>query len=274
MDSAGGQGNGSSGDLLPRITADGRFVAFESSASNLVPGDTNGETDIFVHDRQTGMTERVSVDSLGSEGDNYSYWPSISADGRFVAFVSYASNLVPGDTNGDHDIFLRDRQAGLTERVSVNSAGGQGNYDSYSPSISTDGRFVAFESLAGNLVPGDTNGCKDVIVHDREAGSTLVGAGACPGTMTFTAYGLPAGTTVLFIWGTPGMFIIPPGRPCAGTVLELVPSLRPPPGYRPAVANATGVASVTGMVPASACGQLLVQVLDVASCLTSNTAPL
>ena len=112
---------------MPSISADGRFVAFESLASNLVPGDTNGVGDVFVHDRQTGTTERVSVSSAGTQGNGDSAVPSISADGRFVAFVSVASNLVPGDTNGRLDVFVHDRQTGTTERVSVSSAGTQGN---------------------------------------------------------------------------------------------------------------------------------------------------
>jgi len=154
------------------ISADGSYVAFESDASNLVPGDTNGREDIFVHDRQTGATERVSIASSGAQGNSGSYDPSISADGRLVAFYSYASYLVPGDTNGCHDVFVHDRQTGATERVSVDSSGVQGNGSSYSPSISADGRFVAFISGASNLVPWDTNGLDDIFVHDRQTGAT------------------------------------------------------------------------------------------------------
>src|SRR5207249_1385057 len=114
-----------------------------------------------------GTTERVSVDSTGTEGNSASTHPSISADGRFVAFASDATNLVPGDTNGFQDVFVHDRLTGTTERVSVDSAGTQGNSVSLEPSISADGRLVAFRSFASNLVPGDTNGVKDVFVHDR-----------------------------------------------------------------------------------------------------------
>src|SRR5213595_159425 len=116
-----------------------------------------------------GTTERVSMDSAGNEGNGGSGGPAISADGRFVAFASYASNLVPGDTNGVADVFVHDRQTGTTKRVSVNSAGTQGNGGSGSPAISADGRFVAFSSYATNLVPGDTNGVVDVFVHDRRS---------------------------------------------------------------------------------------------------------
>src|SRR6185369_15379253 len=100
----------------------------------------------------------VSVDSGGAQGNNVSRFPSISADGRFVAFDSAATNLVAGDTNGFVDVFVRDRQSGTTERVSVDSGGVQGNVSIYAPSISADGRYVAFWSAAMNLVPGDTNG--------------------------------------------------------------------------------------------------------------------
>ncbi len=155
------------------ISADGRFVAFYSGATNLVSGDTNGTTDVFVHDRQTGTTERVSVATGGGQADNGSFGPpAISADGRFVAFYSNATNLVGGDTNSKYDIFVHDRQTGTTERVSVATGGGQATDSSQSPAISADGRFVTFYSNATNLVGGDTNGAADVFVHDRQTGTT------------------------------------------------------------------------------------------------------
>ncbi len=173
---AGGQAN--NGSDSPAISADGRFVAFYSDASNLVAGDTNGRSDVFVRDRLAGVTRRVSV-GAGGQANSESFGPAISADGRFVAFYSYASNLVAGDTNGRSDVFVRDRLAGVTRRVSV-GAGGQANSDSFGPAISADGRFVAFDSSASNLVVGDTNGTFDVFVRDRLAGVTRrvsVGAG-------------------------------------------------------------------------------------------------
>jgi archaellum component FlaF (FlaF/FlaG flagellin family) len=170
VDSAGVQGNLWS--FLPSISADGRVVAFRSLASNLFPGDTNGYWDVFVHDRATGRTSRVSVDSAGVQANDWSDFPSISADGRFVAFSSVASNLVPGDTNGTTDVFVHDRATGRTSRVSVDSTGAQGNSSNKSPSISADGRCIAFDSFAWNLVPGDTNGTWDVFVHDRGIGQT------------------------------------------------------------------------------------------------------
>ncbi len=170
VDSSGSEGNGASG--RSSISSDGRFVAFESAASNLVSGDTNGTQDIFVHDRQTATTSRVSVSSSGIQGNNLSETPSISSDGRFVAFASHASNLVSGDNNGNQDIFVHDRQTGTTSRVSVDSSGSEGNNRSEFPSISSDGRFVAFHSIASNLVSDDTNVTGDIFVHDRQTGTT------------------------------------------------------------------------------------------------------
>ena len=154
------------------ISADGRFVAFQSRATNLVPGDTNAKDDIFVRDRLLGTTERVSVSSSGEQGNDTSYRPSVAAEGRFVAFASLASNLVPGDSNGREDIFVRDRLLGTTERVSVSSSGEEGNHSSPISTISADGRFVAFSSRASNLVPEDTNGFEDIFVRDRWLGTT------------------------------------------------------------------------------------------------------
>ncbi len=160
--------------FYPKISADGRYVAFQSRASNLVAGDTNGVQDVFVHDLETGETERVSVSSAGGEGDKDSGFDSlsISEDGRFVAFPSFATNLVPGDTNRVHDIFVRDRSAGTTTLASVASDGVQGNAGSYFASISANGEAVAFTSMASNLVQGDTNGVYDVFVHDMATGET------------------------------------------------------------------------------------------------------
>jgi len=154
------------------ISADGNVVAFESSATNLVSGDTNGVVDIFVHDRVSGVTDRVSIDSAGTEADAESSRPSISADGRFVAFASTATNLVSGDNNNKRDIFVRDRLLATTDRVSVNPTGKGGDDVSDSPSISGDGLRVAFQSAATNLVTGDTNAVVDVFVRDRVSNTT------------------------------------------------------------------------------------------------------
>lgn len=170
VDSLGGQANGRS--TFATISADGRYVAFESEATNLVAGDLNGVRDVFVRDRQTGTTQRVSVSALGLEGNGPSTWPAISADGRYVAYMSEASNLVPNDTNGQSDVFVLDRQTGSVTRVSVDSSGVQADLGSGKPSISGDGRVVAFGSDATNLVVGDTNGVGDVFVHLLASGST------------------------------------------------------------------------------------------------------
>jgi Tol biopolymer transport system component len=154
------------------ISTDGRWVVFQSEADNLVADDTNGMTDVFVHDRQTGVTELVSLGIDGAQGNGKSLPRGISAGGRYVLFNSSADNLVPGDTNGARDLFVRDRANGSVERVSVGYDGEQADKDSWGGAMSADGRFVVFQSSASNLVPGDTNGADDIFVHDREKGTT------------------------------------------------------------------------------------------------------
>jgi Tol biopolymer transport system component len=163
VSSSGMQANGPAGDVL--ISADGRFIAFDSSATNLVPGDGNGQYDAFVHERASGLTELVSLAQGGALGNGASFNPSISGDGRFVAFRSKATNLVPLDTNAADDVFVRDRLLGTTRRISVDSAGVQGNQRSIVGGIAADGSLVSFWSIATNLVPADTNGVGDVFVH-------------------------------------------------------------------------------------------------------------
>src|SRR5262245_36191 len=155
------------------MSATGRFIAFESSASNLVPNDLGGHLDVFVRDKVNGATIRVSVNSAEKQGNELSQSPSISANGRFVAFESDATNLVKDDTNHQTDIFVHDRKTGKTTRVDVKSNGNQarGGF-SLEPAISGDGRFVAFYSEAKNLVNGDTNGAGDIFVRDRVAHTT------------------------------------------------------------------------------------------------------
>lgn len=165
VSTSGVQGN--SGSLRPSLSRDGRYVTFETSADNLVPGDTNALIDIFVRDRQSGTTEMVSVATDGALGDAHSRDSFISADGRFVVFRSQATTLVAGDANGTGDVFLRDRQLGTTRLVSLATGGVQGNGDCpFPPALSADGRFVAFQSYATNLVAGDTNGVGDIFVRD------------------------------------------------------------------------------------------------------------
>lgn len=157
---------------FPALSADGRFVAFSSLASDLVPEDRNGKSDIFVYDRQTGSTSRVSVSLQGGDCDGESMQPALSADGRYVAFKSWATNLVTGDGNGFSDIFVYDRQTEITTRVSVDRQGGGPNSDSETPALSANGRYVAFASWASNLVEGDGNETGDIFVYDRQRETT------------------------------------------------------------------------------------------------------
>ncbi len=152
---------------LPNVTADGRFVVFNSDADNLVTGDTNGGSDVFVRDLVLGQTERVSVSSTGVQSNGYSYDASISADGRWVAFPSRGINLVPGDVNGVYDIFVRDRLTGTTEIATTGWAGDAADGQALYPSLSNDGRYIAFDGAATNLVPGDVNGQRDIFLRDR-----------------------------------------------------------------------------------------------------------
>jgi hypothetical protein len=172
VDSTGLEGNGDS--FNPRISADGRFIVFESDSDNLVPGDTNTFRDIFVHDRVTGQTTRVSVATGGAEGTGSSFNGTISGNGRIVAFESDSTNLVAADGNGVYDVFVHDRQTGVTTRVSTATGGVEATGgDSFNPTISSDGRFVAFPSFATDLVPADLNGFCDIFRHDRTTGQTI-----------------------------------------------------------------------------------------------------
>lgn len=166
--SDGTEGNDDSGG--PKLSADGQYAVFSSLARNLVSDDTNWRQDIFVHDRQTGQTSRVSVSSDGAQANDYSFDFDVSADGQYIVFESPATNLVANDTNEAWDIFLHDQQTGQTSRISVAADGTEGNDNSYDPAISADGRYVSFRSWASNFVSGDTNGYSDIFVHDRLTG--------------------------------------------------------------------------------------------------------
>jgi len=159
----------------PAISANGRFVAFTSNASDLVLGDTNNVWDVFVRDLANGKIQRVSVSSTGEQSNNQSgYWsaPAISADGRFVAFTSTATNLVPGDDNQSADIFVFDRQTAQIGLVSHAPGGAPASGWSDWPSISADGRFISFTSHAADLVPKDLNNARDIFLYDRLTGQT------------------------------------------------------------------------------------------------------
>lgn len=176
VSSRGRQGEGLSSS--PDISADGRFVAFDSDAANLVRGDRNNITDVFRHDRVTGETVLVSISSDGQQGDASSHAPAISADGRFVVFHAN-SPLVPEDTNETTDVYVRDIQAGTTTLVSAALDGTAGNGTSFIQDISGDGRFVVFVSSATNLIPNDVvDNEANVYVRDLVTGTTeLVSVG-------------------------------------------------------------------------------------------------
>jgi RHS repeat-associated protein len=160
----------------PVLSADGRFVAFESEASDLVAGDTNRAQDVFVRDLLTGTTTLVSGNRSGTaSGNEESFGPVLSADGRYVAFQSLASDLVSGDTNRLGDVFVRDLHTGTLTLVSVNRAGtASGNHRSRNPVLSADGRIVAFASLASDLAATDTNRHEDIFVRDLLTGTTTL----------------------------------------------------------------------------------------------------
>jgi len=170
VSSSGAQGGNDSTN--PSISSDGRFVAFSSYAYNLVPDNWDIAPDVYVHDRETGETSRVSVSSDGVGGNDWSVLPSISVDGTLVAFASLSNNLVIDDDNGNWDIFVHDRLTQQTSLVSVSTGGVQGNAASINPAISGDGRYVTFQSFAGNLVSGDTNDRSDIFVHEILTGIT------------------------------------------------------------------------------------------------------
>ncbi|TWT43990.1 Protein TolB [Phycisphaerae bacterium RAS1] len=159
--------------FTPALSGDGAVVVFRSSDPGLVAGDTNNRVDIFAQVLATGATELISRRSASQIGNDASDRPSVSADGRFVAFESLATNLVSGDTNAVSDVFVRDRSGAATTRVSVSVGGSQANGASRAASISADGRYVAFASDASNLVGDDDNGVTDIFVRDRNTGATI-----------------------------------------------------------------------------------------------------
>ncbi len=191
-DSAGGQSNNYSD--YPIVSADGRYVIFHSAATNLVAGDTNGDIDAFIKDTQTGVITRISTDGSGNQANDSSFPAGISANNRYVTLLSAATNLVAGDTNGARDVFVKDLQTGNVSRISTDSSGNQSNGGSTDAQISADGRYVAFASVATNLVAGDTNGQNDIFVKDLQTGSisrantTNLGAEASSGLVSYWAF--------------------------------------------------------------------------------------
>ncbi|HET6163444.1 MAG TPA: hypothetical protein VFG37_07225 [Planctomycetota bacterium] len=197
-----GGGGGDGPSRWPSLSADGQLVAFASDATNLVNGDTNGKADIFVKDFATGKPTRVSVDSNGAEADDLSFAPSLSSDGRFVAFSSLATNLVNGDTNGCCDVFVHDLTTGATVRASVNTAGIEGNHESLYPSICGDGSRVVFQSEAGNFSKIDKKNSGDVFLRDLAAGTTKLvsvdSSGAAANGASYYPFISEDGQTVAF----------------------------------------------------------------------------
>jgi Tol biopolymer transport system component len=157
-------------DAFPTVSRNGRYVVWESNATNLVEGDTNAKFDIFVRDMQKGLTTRVSVATDGTEGDADSLNPSVSDNGRWIAFDSAATNLVAGDTNARQDCFLHDRKTGVTTRTSLDENGNQVSKNSVSPEISGNGRYMLIPSEAG-LVAGDLGVAFDIYVRDLKTGA-------------------------------------------------------------------------------------------------------
>jgi len=173
VSTSGEQSNGDS--YTPSVSGDGRYVVFTSAADNLTPGATGGYLNVYLHDRETGETRRLSQGLAGASANGDSTDPSISDDGQFIAFASKATNLVASDINGEEDIFVYEFATNSISIASLTSDGEQlmrNDYWTNNPKISADGRFVAFDSHASDLIPGDTNGAVDVFVRDRQLGET------------------------------------------------------------------------------------------------------
>ncbi len=230
VDATGAQVAGAS--RHPSASADGRFVAFSSTATTFVAGDTNGSADVFVKDRQTGAVTRVSVRTDATQAIGDSVAPDISSDGRFVTFVSSAA-LVADDTNTCAgagvagptcaDVYVHDRTTGTTSRVSVATGGAQADNASAAPRISGNGRFVVFESAAATLVAGDTNGVTDVFLHDRQTATTTRVSLASDGTQADRAATSPTiaddGARIAFLSEATTLDPAPDPLPCAPAVL-------------------------------------------------------
>lgn len=268
---AGGQAsNGNS--YNQQISADGRYVVFDSGASNLVPHDTNGVDDVFVRDLTRGITRRVSVTAAGSQANNYSDYPSISADGMIIAFQSYATNLVLGVTSGIQQVYVRDLLHGTTRLVSAAVGGGSGSGDSGGALVSGNGRYIAFASFAPNLVPRDTNKTEDSFVRDLVTDSMrLVSRNAKGQQLPQGAFpaGLSAdGRYVAFLAYDPGIApgpLPPPGNQSAyvrdlrtGTnvLVSLDPAGRPLEEYQLALSG-DGQSVGLGAVPVGSSDQMI-----------------
>jgi hypothetical protein len=163
---------GNNGSYSPSISDNGRFIAFSSASTNFVQGDNNFNNDIFVHDRVDVATKLISVATSGAHGNGYSGEPSINNNGSLVAFESDSSNLIPNDSNGWTDIFVRNWITGTTQLISIAMDGSTGNGKSIYPAVNGNGHIVAFASKASNLVPNDNNGRRDIFVRNWITGRT------------------------------------------------------------------------------------------------------
>lgn len=230
LTSDGGQAHGGA-STDPSISGDGLLVAFTSQASDLVPGDTNGVADIFVRDIANHTTRRVSVSNDGGQSEGASSTPSISSDGRYVAFASADDQLAAGAASQNAmDVYVRDLVEGTTQRVSVSSTGEPADADSSQPALSRGGRHVVFTSDADNLVPGDTNGRTDVFLRDLSAGTTTRASVSSDGTQSRSRSHSPAvnddGSTIAFVSDPNGGLV--PGD-TSPTVLVRRPQAPPTP---------------------------------------------
>ena len=230
VDATGTQVAGASRNPSP--SADGRFVAFSSTATTLVASDTNGSADVFVKDRQTGAVTRVSVRTDGTQQIGDSSAPDISSDGRFVTFTSSAA-LVTDDSNACGgagptcpDVYVHDRTTGATTRISVATGGAPGGNASGAPRISATGRYVVFESAASTLVSGDTNGVVDVFLHDRQTATTTRASVATNGTQGDRASLSPTisddGTRITFLSDATTLDASTDPLPCTPTIFDCV----------------------------------------------------
>jgi Tol biopolymer transport system component len=230
VSSNGTEANGDSG--LPTLNGDGRYVAFTSAANNLVAGDTNNAPDVFVRDNSAGTTERVSVTSGGAQAHGASSSPAISLDGRYVAFTSSAPDLVAGDTNGTTDVFVRDRAAGTTTRVSVMPDGSQDTVDASAPSITFDGRYVvwvqAHSATTFDVIERDLETSTSVFIASDSPyqgarispdGNVVALVGDCSNTCTkqLAWWQRPdSGSSTVLPLGTPGLLPDPTGALAVG----------------------------------------------------------
>jgi len=219
----------------PEMTPEGRYIVYTSDATNLVVGDNNGASDIFVRDRVQGVTELISVNTARVIGNGASFSPGISDDGRYVVFASEATNLGPGDTNNVADIFVRDRVAGATTRITFSNWGEQADDGSMTPCISGDGRIIAYSSLASNLVAGDHDWYYDIYVYDRGVATTERASATDMGGESYGDCFDPnldyTGTLVLFesnafdldpTWSSGGVFTLFIRNRVAGTTRALL----------------------------------------------------